>query len=407
MTYRQSTEWLFNQFPSYQIIGKVAYNPDITNTINLCNVLKIKYENIPFVHVAGTNGKGSTTQHIASISIEKGLKTGVFTSPHLVDFRERISVNSTLISEEYVIQFCEKIKIAKLNFSPSFFEITFAMALAYFQFTECELCIIETGIGGRLDATNIITPILSIITNIGFDHTDLLGDTITKIAKEKAGIIKKNIPVVIGEYHPESMPVFIEKAKTQNAAIHFAFHKEYDYKYYHEGYKSINETTIRTAIELLKDRFKFTDEHIENGIKNLSKNTGFRARMQTIQTHPLVIIDVAHNLDGIHQVLKEISKKTKGKLHIIYGASADKDIESIISIFPAQSSIYFCEFSSERTTKLAKFKEISTKINQSCSFFKSIKEAYPITKNTANQDDTILIMGSFFLISDFFINFNV
>ena len=396
MDYSASIEWLFKQFPSYQQIGKKAYKPDLGNIIQLCNHLQLDYKSLKYVHIAGTNGKGSTTNLLASICIEAGLKTGIFTSPHLLDFRERIAVNSDLIPQEEVILFCEKIR--NLDFSPSFFEITFAMALAYFIKHKCDICIIETGLGGRLDATNIITPILSIITNISLDHTDLLGETISEIAFEKAGIIKQNITVVIGETSSESLKVFEKIASERNSDLHIVPENQTDQL----DYKTINENTVKYSITFLREYFNITQKHIIQGIENIFKNRNFLGRFQYFEHSPNVILDVAHNPAGIEQLFNLVNKQDfNGQLHIIYGASSDKNVEEIISLFPKEAIISFCEFSTDRTMKIENFKQISSNFNLKFNFFHTIQDAYIKTKNSVNKDDTIIITGSFFLISDF------
>jgi len=396
MDYSATIEWLFKQFPSYQQIGKKAYKPDLGNIIQLCNHLQLDYNSLKNVHVAGTNGKGSTTNLLASICIEAGLKTGVFTSPHLLDFRERIAINSELISQKEVITFCEKIK--NLDFSPSFFEITFAMALAHFIANKCDICIIETGLGGRLDATNIITPILSIITNISLDHTDLLGETISEIAFEKAGIIKQNKPVIIGEASSESLKVFEKVASERNSDLHIVPENQTD----RLDYKTINENTVKYSIPFLRDYFNITQQHIIQGIENIFKNRNFIGRFQYFEHSPNVILDVAHNPAGIEQLFNLVNQQTfDGQLHIIYGASSDKNVKEIISLFPKDAIISFCEFSTDRTMKIENFKQISSNFNLKFNFFHTIQDAFSLTKNTVNKNDTIIITGSFFLISDF------
>lgn len=396
MDYTATIEWLFKQFPSYQQIGKKAYKPDLGNIIQLCNHLQLDYNSLKYVHIAGTNGKGSTTNLIASICIEAGLKTGVFSSPHLLDFRERIAINSDLIPQEEVILFCEKIR--NLDFSPSFFEITFALALAHFIKHKCDICIIETGLGGRLDATNIITPILSIITNISLDHTDLLGETISEIAFEKAGIIKQNQPVVIGETSSESLKVFEKIASERNSDLHIVPENQTDQL----DYKTINENTVKYSITFLSDYFNITQKHIIQGIENIFKNRNFLGRFQYFENSPNVILDVAHNPAGIEQLFKLVNQQIcDGRLHIIYGASSDKNVQEIISLFPKDAFISFCEFSTERTMKIENFKHISSNFNLKFNFFHTIQEAYNNVKNSVNKNDTMIITGSFFLISDF------
>ena len=404
-TYEESIDWLFEQFPAYQKIGAIAYKPDLSNTLNLCNELQINYSQLQFIHVAGTNGKGSTSNMLASICMEKGLKTGLFTSPHIHDFRERILVNGIQISKERVIAFCNQIKNKGLDIQPSFFEITWALTLSHFVESECEICIIETGLGGRLDSTNIISPILSIITNIGLDHVAILGDTLEKIAFEKAGIIKPKTPIVIGESLPETKAVFQNSASLNNSQIFWSeaeYFKE-SFCFTTESYQWKNERTVRTAMKVLNQLgVHFSSEDIENGILKVSQNTGFRGRFQLLNQNPLTIIDVAHNVDGIKQLLNTLKSSVSGKLHIIYGTSSDKDLVQILSLFPKDANFYMTEFSNQRSAKLEDLRDAVNLIGLNANYFLSVKDAYETVQQSANKTDTILITGSFFLVSDFF-----
>ena len=400
MHYSEAIDWLFQQFPSYQKIGKTAYKPDLGNIKQLFECLGINHTHLKYIHIAGTNGKGSTSNMLSSILMEAGYKVGTFTSPHLIDFRERIAINDQLIPESAVISFCQEVQQNNLSFEPSFFEITFAMALKHFINTNCEICIIETGLGGRLDATNIITPILSIITNISLDHTDLLGDTITKIAFEKAGIIKPNVPLIIGEHHPDTLNVFQEKALKNNATIHYAF-EEFELEETN-NYKAINERTVKCTVKKLNTLgFTISKQHLKNGIDNLIKNRNFIGRFQIIENTPLTILDVSHNEAGLKSTFELLKKVQKGKLHILFGASSDKNLEDILPLFPKDASYYFTVFSSNRscTKEELIYKSRNTHLN--ILFFDSLEDTLIHTKTTVNKEDTLLITGSFFLISDF------
>jgi len=306
-----------------------AYKPDLVNVRELCKLFDDPQNDLNFVHVAGTNGKGSTSSMLASILTESGQTCGLFTSPHIIDFRERIRVNGNMIPEESVISFCNKVRHLKLKIEPSFFEITFVMALVHFKESKCNVAVIETGLGGRLDATNIIQPILSIITNISMEHTQFLGNTLDSIAREKAGIIKKNTPVIIGEAVPETKTVFERISAEQNAKIIYSEEHASDQSFKSPligDYQQKNLQTVLTAIsELNKSRFNITPANITEGINNLSKNTGFFGRMQVISKAPLTILDVSHNEDGIRKTLDSLRSINKGKLHLIYGSSADKN----------------------------------------------------------------------------------
>lgn len=406
MTYEQATSWLFDQFPAYQKIGVQAYKPDLSNTLMLCEILEITYSQLQFVHVAGTNGKGSTSNYLASIFQEAGYKTGLFTSPHIVDFRERIRINGIEIPEQRVIAFCEHIQLIQIPIAPSFFEITWALCLDYFLEQDCEICIIETGLGGRLDSTNIITPLLSIITNIGMDHQAILGDTLPQIALEKAGIIKTKVPVLIGETTAETKPVFSDVAIARNSPIHFAetipVHE--DFVFEANTYPWKNEKLVRIAVQLLNENtpFNILPKHITNGIKNVTQNTGFRARFQRLSTSPLTIIDAAHNTDGIKAVLESLKQIQQGTLTVLYGTSSDKNIAEILSLFPHKTQFIFTQFENERTASLEQLKAAAQKNALEGKFFTSSKDALIYAQQIVNKEDTLLITGSFFLISDFF-----
>ncbi len=404
MDYLNTINWLFNQFPSYQNIGKKAYKPDLTNITTLCETLKIDFSKLKCVHIAGTNGKGTTTNMISSVLIEEGYKVGTFTSPHIEDFRERIVVNNVLIPEKNVIEFCKKIQENKFEIFPSFFEITFAMALSYFIQQECDICVIETGLGGRLDSTNIIAPILSIITNVSLDHTDILGENIENIAFEKGGIIKNNTPIVIGEYSSKTFPVFEKIATNKKAEIIKTWEEVFDEDalIYKEGYLNKNEKTVRTAIKVLKKHFLISNNSLKEGIEKIHVNTPYRGRFQIIQLNPTVILDVGHNEDGISSCLNMVGKQLKGDLHIIYGASSDKNLTKIIPLFPKTAKLYFSEFSNNRSFRTDDFKKTIAKNNVFSGYFTTIEEIYPKLKSSVNKEDTILILGSFFLIHDFF-----
>ncbi len=401
MQYPEAIDWLFKQFPSYQNIGKSAYKPDLGNIQQLCECLEINHTHLKYIHIAGTNGKGSTSNMLSSILMEAGYKVGTFTSPHLIDFRERIAVNDQLIPENEVISFCQKVQASNLTFSPSFFEITFAMALNHFLISKCDICVIETGLGGRLDATNIITPILSVITNISLDHTDLLGNTLPKIAFEKAGIIKHNVPVVIGEYHSETLPIFKEVAEKLNATIFYAFEEVKLSE--QNNYKSLNERTVKCTVNRLRElHVEISNQDLINGIKNVEKNRNFTGRFQVIQEEPLTIIDVSHNEAGLKKTFELLSKIQKGKLHIVFGASSDKNLVDILPLFPGNASYYFTPFSSNRSCTKQELIEKSKNTNLNILFFDSLEQTIQQVKPIVNKEDTLLITGSFFLISDFF-----
>lgn len=363
-------------------------------------------DELQFVHVAGSNGKGSTCSMLASALTEANYKVGLFTSPHIEDFTERVRVNGTPIDQENVINFVEHIRSAELDFAPSFFEITFALSLDYFRSQNCDIAVIETGLGGRLDATNVITPLLSLITNISLEHTQILGDTLELIAAEKAGIIKQGVPIVTAEQKATIQSIFKAKAEElnapfslydQNAPIPEDFPLLGDYQ--QENYRLV----VASLAELKKIGFDVKLEDLSNGLKKLQQNTGFRARLQVWKRDPLTILDVSHNPDGIEKTIQTVLKINQGNLHIVYGTSSDKDISEILSYFPEEAFMYFTKFSNPRSTSIEQLQEAAeTKKFESSIFFQNSMDAYHEAQKTAKQSDTILIIGSFFLIADFF-----
>jgi dihydrofolate synthase/folylpolyglutamate synthase len=397
-SYQAAIDWLFKQFPSYQNIGASAYKPGLERVELLLTKLGNPHQNLKIIHIAGTNGKGSTSSYLASYLTEKGEKVGLFTSPHIFDFRERIRVNGEKISEEFVLEFCNQIQNLNLDIEPSFFEITFAMSVSYFNSENCSFCVLETGMGGRLDATNIVNPIVSVITNIGFDHTQFLGDTYAEIAFEKAGIIKKNTPVVIGETKSETKAVFLNTAKSQNAEIIFA---EDDVLPEISDLPLYQLKNLRTAIKALEICGLTVEQgFLEKSLKNLHLNTGFFGRLTEISQNPRIILDVSHNLEGIKATLESIQHLQAGKLFILYGASSDKNVEEIISNFPLDAIIHLCQFKNERSLSFQQLKHIKRKDIRIIKVFDNINSGISELKKKMNPKDTLLTTGSFFLISD-------
>lgn len=404
-TYLEEINWLFQQFPSYQKIGSKAYKPTLENILSITESIGSPQDTLNFVHVAGSNGKGSTCSMLASILTEAGYKVGLFTSPHIKDFTERIRINGECIPKSSVVNFIHQIKKEPYIFSPSFFEVTFALALDHFKKNECDICIIETGLGGRLDATNIISPLLSVITNISLEHTAILGETLEEIAIEKAGIIKNNIPVVLGQMSKELTDQFKSVADTKKSVVFplLINTDQFDIPLLGE-YQKDNFQLVSTVISALKEsNFSATDKQIQNGLNNLNKNTGFSGRLQVVENDPTVIFDVSHNEAGIEATLKEINKINRGALHIVFGSSNDKDIRSIIKLFPNNARCYFTEFSNDRSCSAQQLSEalIHSDLEKKM-FFNDANKALKEAKSTANQNDTILVIGSFFLVSDFF-----
>lgn len=402
MNYSETIDWLFQQFPAYHNLGAQAYNPGLKNIEELSAFFDNPEKQLRFIHVGGTNGKGSVSNMLASILTESGEKVGLFTSPHLFDFTERIRINGQPIDQQFVIEFCEKVRNHSWNIEPSFFEITWMMALAFFHQNNCSIVVAEVGLGGRLDATNIIQPLISVITNIGLDHVTILGDTRAKIAFEKAGIIKKHIPVVLGERDPETFPVFESKAKEMQAEIILP---KQDIRLPEGiiGYQKGNYTMVSASCDYLETiGFGVDQATREKGIKNLKRNTGFFGRMEVISHEPLTIVDCAHNAEGIHALFDSLKEQSKGTLHCIYGTSSDKDLEAILDEFPKNAHFYFTSFSNPRSAKLEDLKEkVGSRVEKKL-FFDSPLKALKKAQESANKADTILIFGSFFLVHDFF-----
>lgn len=402
MTYSETTDWLFAQLPNYQLQGGSAYKPGLENIQKLLTLTGNPEKGLRFFHIAGTNGKGSTSNMLASILQENGYQTGLFTSPHLHDFRERIRINGELVSEQFVIDFVARYKDDWAEINPSFFEITTVMAFEAFRQHACDACVIETGLGGRLDSTNAIIPEISIITNIGMDHTAFLGNTIEEIAFEKAGIIKQNIPVVIGEWNEKTLPVFQKAADEKNAPLILSKKMEGYETDLAGNFQQKNLATVLTAIEVLqKNGLRLTDEKTRAGLKNVMRNTGFKARFQKLQDKPTVIVDAAHNEDGVRVFLEEISRLKFKKLHLIYGAANDKDLHSIFQLFPSEAHYYFSEFDSKRTTKIEVFQNLATTFNLTADFFERSADAIAAAYEAAGEDDLIAVFGSFYLVQEF------
>lgn len=397
--YEKSIEWLFKQFPSFQNLGAEAYKPGLSNVISLLNSFDNPQDKLQFIHIAGTNGKGSTASFTASILTELGVKVGLFTSPHIFDFRERIRVNGKKIEEEEVISFCSKIKALKLDFEPSFFEITFVLSLVHFQAKNCSICVIETGLGGRLDATNCILPKISIITNIGMDHMKFLGNTLKEIALEKAGIIKENTTVVIGKTQHELKEIFTDIAKEKKAKIFFADENKKNTIELYPAYQIENLQTALKTLELLS--YSISQEIIQKSICNLQKNTGHFARMTHINRNPTIILDVSHNEDGIKATLNALIINPKGKLVVLLGSSNDKDINLHLNLFPENTTIYLCTFNNERSRNFEEYQILKTQNPKIKEVFEDINLAITKLKKLLSKEDTLLVIGSFFLIADY------
>ena len=402
MTYQETIDFLFSQLPMYQRKGKVAYKADLSNTIGLCERLGNPENKIKTIHVAGTNGKGSTSHFIASILQESGYKVGLYTSPHLLDFRERIRINGNMISEECVVDFVETKHSILENIEPSFFEWTVGLAFSYFEREQVDIAVIETGLGGRLDSTNVINPLVSVITNIGLDHTQFLGDTVEKVANEKAGIIKSNTPVVIGETQSGIDHFFSERAESLGAEIIFADQQsEFIASTNLVNYQKKNAQTAVVAVKQLRAfGFEVSNNDLVKGIEQMARNTGLRGRWEVLQQKPLVVADTAHNKEGLLYTMEQVASTSYSKLRIVFGMVNDKDPESVLALLPTGAEYYLCEPSIERAMPLKKLEEIFQKRNFLIKSFASVKEAKNAAIADSQEDDLVYVGGSTFVVAD-------
>jgi dihydrofolate synthase / folylpolyglutamate synthase len=429
MTYQQTLDYLFSQLPMFQRIGAAAYKADLNNTIAICNLLNNPENKFRSIHIAGTNGKGSTSHMLASVLQSAGLKVGLYTSPHLKDFRERIKINGKMIPEQNVIDFVEQYKTDFEKIQPSFFEMTVGLAFDYFAQEKVDIAVVEVGLGGRLDSTNVITPLVSVITNISFDHTALLGNTLEKIAVEKAGIIKDKVPVVIGETQTETANVFIEKAKQHHSKIVFAdqvysakniqqVKKETLYlsmdiekkdQLFFENleiellgfYQKKNVATVLAAIdELNKKGLSLSESDIRTGIKNVIKNTGLLGRWQVLSQAPLTIADTGHNEAGIKEVMNQISNTPHKQLHFVLGMVNDKDISTVLSLLPKEAQYYFCKAKIPRALEATELANQAEVLGLRGSVYNSVNEALIAAKTNADANDLVFIGGSTFTVAE-------
>ena len=404
MNYHETVNWMFAKLPVYQFIGSAAYKEDLTNSLLLAKHLGNAEQNVKCIHVAGTNGKGSTSHFLASILQEAGYKVGLFTSPHLRDFRERIKINGAVISENYVCHFIADNKTFLEANELSFFEMTVGLAFSYFENQKVDIAIIEVGLGGRLDSTNIIKPLISIITNIGLDHTAILGDTISAIAFEKAGIIKNNCPVVIGEYLPETKNVFDQKAKNMHSTIYYAsdlITKTHPSKL-RGDYQIANQKTVLQTIHLLNTfpDFNISDENCVAGILKVIENTGLYGRWQQLQEAPKVICDTAHNAHGLKIVINQIQNQIYDKLHIILGVVNDKNLETILPLFPTNARYYFCKPDVPRGLNQEILQATALTYNLTGNSYCSVSNAYKNALSNASANDFIFVGGSNFVVAE-------
>lgn len=404
MNYKETLDWMFNKLPLYQTQGATAYRKDITNTVLLAKHIGNPEHYLKCIHVAGTNGKGSTSHLLASVLQEAGYKVGLYTSPHLKDYRERITINGKPISEKYVCEFINKNTSFFEANELSFFEMSVGLAFEYFVKEKTDINIIEVGMGGRLDSTNIITPLISVITNIGLDHTQFLGTTLEAIAFEKAGIIKSNIPVVIGEYVAETRAVFLDKANNTNSEIYFASDLiQDDYPSALLGdYQIQNKKTVLQTLKVLQEKQLLTisDNDIKKGFLNVVKNTNIQGRWQQLGENPKVICDTAHNAHGLSIVLNQLKKEQFEQLHIVLGVVNDKDLEEILPLFPKNAIYYFCKPNIPRGLEASILSAKAAEFNLVGEIYNSVSNAYQKARENASPKDLIYIGGSTFVVAE-------
>lgn len=426
MTYQQTLDYLVTKLPLFSKTGAAAYKKDITNTVLLCEASGNPQNKIRTIHVAGTNGKGSVSHMLAAIFQQCGYKTGLYTSPHLKDFRERIKINGEFIDQNFVVSFVERMRDASEEINPSFFELTVVMALQYFAEQDVDIAIIETGLGGRLDSTNIITPEVSVITNIGYDHMNILGDTIEKIAYEKAGIIKANVPVVIGETIPETKNIFLDTATKCNAKIVFAensykitnsllksttlevevvangTNKKENYSLDLNGiYQQKNLLTVLTAIdELNVSAFTLGKENIKRALSSVKQSTGLHGRWDIIMQQPIVALDVAHNEDGIKQLLQQLTLCNYKNLHIVFGIVKDKDGDKILSLLPKKATYYFTKAQIPRALPENELAEKANEHDLHGEKYGEVNKALQAAINKADKQDLVVVCGSVYLVGE-------
>lgn len=403
MEYEACLEYLFTQLPMYQRQGTAAYKEDLDNTIALAKLIGNPEDKFNSIHIAGTNGKGSTAHLIASVMQEQGYKTGLYTSPHLKDFRERIRVDGKMISHDEVLLFVNTYKSQWEEIQPSFFEITVAMAFWYFEREGVDISVIETGLGGRLDSTNIITPEVSVITNISLDHTNLLGDTIAKIAFEKAGIIKENIPVVLGEMKAEAQKVIETFAQQRNAPISYSKEAgdiipETDLKGF---YQIENRKTALMTLKVLRQKgWQIDFDNVVKGFHQVQENTGLQGRWQQLGTQPLIIADCGHNVAGVRQVVSQLTAIDYQQLHVVIGMVSDKNIEGVLSLLPQDATYYFCQANIPRAMEPEVLQEKAQEFGLRGETYHTVSKAYQAARLYAGKEDMIYVGGSVFVVGE-------
>ena len=420
-TYQQTLAYLYQNVPMFQRVGASAYKADLTNTLALCEALGNPQNKVKFIHVAGTNGKGSTSHMLASVLQSAGYKTGLYTSPHLKEFTERIRIDGQEIDQSQVVDFINRIKPLIESIKPSFFEITVAMAFDYFASQDVDVAVIEVGLGGRLDSTNIINPVLSVITNISFDHKDILGDTLNKIASEKAGIIKKNVPVVISERQAEIENVFLEKAKANQAQIHFAGDEykstasEKSFEVTKNGqlylselslplkgnYQTKNLAGVLKSVEILNQiGFKVTQDQLILGLEKTVTQTGLKGRWQQLGAKPLIVCDTGHNADGVKEIVSQINQQKFNKLFVVWGMVKDKEPDEVLRLLPKHASYYFCQAKIPRAMDADILSQTAGQFELKGVVVPDVNHAIAKAKAQAGAGDFIFIGGSTFVVAE-------
>lgn len=420
-SYQDALKYLYDNLPMFQRVGSIAYKRDLGNTLKLCAILGDPQNKFKSIHVGGTNGKGSASHMLASVFQTAGYKTGLYTSPHLKEFTERIKINGAEVSPEFIVEFVNKIKPAIEAIQPSFFEITVAMAFDYFAQHSVDIAVVEVGLGGRLDSTNVITPLVSVITNISWDHKELLGNSLREIASEKAGIIKTGIPVVISERQGEIEDVFIHKARMEKAEISFAS-DEYtvemnpygtikvlknkalllkDAKFSLYGfYQRKNIPGVLKAVDVLQRYFSISTAQLKKGLEDVVRITMLKGRWQTLQENPIVVCDTAHNFSGVQEVLQQISGMSFQRLHIVWGMVKDKEVNEILSILPKHATYYFCQAKIPRALDANTLKDMAIKHGLVGEVILDTNEAKKSALARAGHDDLIFIGGSTFVVAE-------
>ncbi|HEY9169993.1 MAG TPA: folylpolyglutamate synthase/dihydrofolate synthase family protein [Lutibacter sp.] len=403
MDYKNTINWMFSQLPMYQRQGNTAFRKDLTNSIALSKHLNYPESTFKTIHVAGTNGKGSTSHMLASVLQEAGYKVGLYTSPHLKDFRERVKINGKLIKKIEVVNFIKNNKSFFESNNLSFFEMTVGLAFDCFAKHKVDIAVVEVGLGGRFDSTNIISPEVSVITNIGYDHMQFLGETLPEIAFEKAGIIKNNVPVIIGEYQQEVFPVFEKISKERFSPLFLASsNKNITYTSDLKGsYQIHNIKTVLQTIEVLKMKgYAVSEKNIQNGLQKVVKNTGLLGRWQVLNEKPKVICDTAHNAEGLSYVLKQVQEEKFDKLHIVLGVVNDKDLKSVLPLFPKNATYYFCKPNIPRGLDEVEFQKQCAKFQLIGIAYNSVETAYKTALKSAEKNDLIYVGGSTFVVAE-------